>query len=112
MEGNINILCGLKTPTKAPLDLPSRFSPSMANMKPFETMAVNMKPFEAMAKMKPSLKNIVPVLVVVVAQILYSIQTTTTKVALRQGMSPYVFTVYRHLVATAIMAPVALIFER
>ncbi|KAK4746225.1 hypothetical protein SAY87_012537 [Trapa incisa] len=45
-------------------------------------------------------------------QIGYAAMNIITKVSLNQGMSHYVLVVYRHALATAVIAPFAIIFER
>jgi hypothetical protein len=42
----------------------------------------------------------------------YAGMNIITKVSLNRGMSHYVLVVYRHAIATAVIAPFALIFER
>ena len=53
-----------------------------------------------------------PYLVVVFVQFGYAGMTILAKSALDKGMSPHVFVVYRHAVATLVIAPFALIFDR
>ena len=45
-------------------------------------------------------------------QVGYAGMNIITKVSLNKGMSHYVLVVYRHVFATAAIAPFALIFER
>ncbi|XP_022973899.1 WAT1-related protein At2g39510-like isoform X3 [Cucurbita maxima] len=53
-----------------------------------------------------------PYLVVVFVQFGYAGMTILAKSALDKGMSPHVFVVYRHAVATLVIAPFAIIFDR
>ena len=53
-----------------------------------------------------------PFLAVVFMQLGYSGMSIISKHALNEGMSPHVLVVYRHAVATIVIAPFAFIFER
>lgn len=53
-----------------------------------------------------------PYLAVIFIQVGFAGMTIITKFALDQGMDQHVFVVYRHLVATLVIAPFALAFER
>ncbi|KAK4744328.1 hypothetical protein SAY87_010640 [Trapa incisa] len=53
-----------------------------------------------------------PFLAVIFIQLGFAGMTVITKFALDKGMDQHVFVVYRHLVATLVIAPFALAFER
>jgi hypothetical protein len=48
----------------------------------------------------------------VLVQLFTTVMLLLSKVALNTGMHPFVLIAYRNLVATAVVAPLALIFER
>lgn len=53
-----------------------------------------------------------PFLAVVFMQFGYAGMSIIAKSALNQGMSPHVLVVYRHAIATLVIAPFALVFDR
>lgn len=53
-----------------------------------------------------------PFLAVIFLQFGLAGMDVISKVALNQGMSNYVFVVYRHAVATIVMAPFAIVLDR
>lgn len=53
-----------------------------------------------------------PFLAVILLQFGYAGMSIFAKFALNKGMSPHVFSVYRHAVATIVVAPFALILDR
>ena len=53
-----------------------------------------------------------PYLMVIFVQFGYAGMTILVKSALDKGMSPHVFVVYRYAVATLVIAPFAIIFDR
>jgi drug/metabolite transporter (DMT)-like permease len=53
-----------------------------------------------------------PYLIVVILQLLYAGMNILSKLALGDGMSTYVFTNYRHLIAFIVIAPFAAYYER
>lgn len=56
--------------------------------------------------------NAKPYLGVIFMQFCYSIMSVIAKLALNQGMSPYVLVAYRMVVATILIAPFAFVLER
>jgi drug/metabolite transporter (DMT)-like permease len=63
-------------------------------------------------KMSKGLKNIKPYLAMVSLQFGYAGMYIITMVSFKHGMSHWVLSVYRHVVATIFMAPFALVLER
>ncbi|GAA0170946.1 hypothetical protein LIER_25097 [Lithospermum erythrorhizon] len=57
-------------------------------------------------------KNAKPYLSMIALQFGYAGMNIITKVSLNRGMSHYVLVVYRHAIATAVIAPFAFFFER
>lgn len=53
-----------------------------------------------------------PFLAVIFLQFGYAGMSIISKFALNKGMSPHVLVVYRHLVATIVIAPFAIVFDR
>ncbi|KAM0045428.1 putative EamA domain-containing protein [Helianthus debilis subsp. tardiflorus] len=64
------------------------------------------------AYMSEFLKNGKPFFAVIFIQFGFAGMDILSKAALNEGISNYVFVVYRHAVATIVMAPFALIFDR
>ncbi|KAK4774903.1 hypothetical protein SAY86_009838 [Trapa natans] len=58
------------------------------------------------------LQDMKPVMAMIMLQFIYAGVTLFTRAATLQGMSPRVFVVYRHAVATVFIAPVALLLRR
>lgn len=58
------------------------------------------------------LKNCKPYLGMISLQFGYAGMNIITKISLNGGMSHYVLVVYRHAIATAVIAPFAFFFER
>ncbi|KAK4794622.1 hypothetical protein SAY86_012616 [Trapa natans] len=63
-------------------------------------------------KLGDTLTRAKPFLAVIFIQLGFAGMTVITKFALDKGMDQHVFVVYRHLVATLVIAPFALAFER
>ncbi|KAK4750212.1 hypothetical protein SAY87_027661 [Trapa incisa] len=63
-------------------------------------------------KLGDTLTRAKPFLAVIFIQFGFAGMTVITKFALDKGMDQHVFVVYRHLVATLVIAPFALVFER
>ena len=59
-----------------------------------------------------SKKALTPYLGMILIQLSYAGSNILVKLALEQGLNYLVFIVYRHLIAMAIMAPVAYVLER
>ena len=59
-----------------------------------------------------SLKHAKPYMAVILLQFGYAGLSIIIKFALNKGMSQHVLVVYRHAVATALIAPFALVLER
>ncbi|XP_011625929.1 WAT1-related protein At1g43650 isoform X1 [Amborella trichopoda] len=53
-----------------------------------------------------------PYLAMILSQSIYAGLTLFSKVAIKGGMNPYVFVVYRQAIASAVLAPFAYFFER
>lgn len=53
-----------------------------------------------------------PFLAVILLQFGYAGMTIISKFALNKGMSPHVLVVYRHAVATIVIAPFAIVLDR
>ncbi|KAJ0714611.1 putative EamA domain-containing protein [Helianthus annuus] len=64
------------------------------------------------ASMSEFFKNGKPFFAVIFIQFGFAGMDILSKAALNEGISNYVFVVYRHAVATVVMAPFALIFDR
>ncbi|XP_050209118.1 WAT1-related protein At2g37460-like [Mercurialis annua] len=65
-----------------------------------------------MEKMKSWLKRMKPFIAVIVMQVGLSGMDVLSKAALNQGMSNYVLVVYRHAIATVVIAPFALLLDK
>ncbi|GFS33372.1 nodulin MtN21 /EamA-like transporter family protein [Actinidia rufa] len=65
-----------------------------------------------MSRWSGMLKNSKPYFAMISLQFGYAGMNIITKVSLNQGMSHYVLVVYRHAIATAVIAPFALFLER
>lgn len=57
-------------------------------------------------------KNCKPYIGMISLQFGYAGMNIITKISLNRGMSHYVLVVYRHAIATAVIAPFAIFFER
>lgn len=58
------------------------------------------------------LKTYFPYFCMILCQLAYGAMNILIKIAMQEGLSPHVFVAYRHLLASAISAPVAYVFER
>lgn len=58
------------------------------------------------------LKSCKPYIAMIALQFGYAGMNIITKISLNGGMSHYVLVVYRHAIATAVIAPFAFFFER
>ena len=65
-----------------------------------------------MSRWNGMLKNSKPYFAMISLQFGYAGMNIITKVSLNQGMSHYVLVVYRHVIATLVIAPFALFLER
>ncbi|CAN6179769.1 unnamed protein product [Urochloa humidicola] len=74
------------------------------------TMVVPIKP--PARRVSSALETVALPLSMVVVQVLTVVMLLLSKVALNTGMRPFVIIVYRNLIATAAVAPLAFIFER
>ena len=63
-------------------------------------------------QLKSSLQRMKPFIAVIFMQVGLAGMDVLSKAALNQGMSNYVFVVYRHAVATIVMAPFALVLDK
>ena len=59
-----------------------------------------------------SLEKIKPILAIISLQFGYAGMYIITMVSFKHGMDHWVLATYRHIVATLVMAPFALVFER
>ncbi|XP_076940321.1 WAT1-related protein At2g37460-like [Bidens hawaiensis] len=65
-----------------------------------------------MAKITEMFRQSLPFILVIFLQVGYSGMDIISKVALNDGMNSYVFAVYRHALATIVMAPFAILLDR
>ena len=71
-----------------------------------------MEDHNACGRVSKVLRKVKPYLAMVSLQFGYSGMYVITMVSFKHGMSHWILSVYRHVVATLIMAPFALVLER
>ncbi|CAN1814528.1 WAT1-related protein At5g07050 [Linum perenne] len=80
--------------------------------KDFESLLLHLLLFLNKMEKQGFLETSKPYFAMVALQFGYAGMNIITKVSLNHGMSHYVLVVYRHAIATAVIAPFALFFER